>query len=157
MPYPLTMFVVLGSFARRWVFNCGLCRKLQTFNLCAKLISIGNLEIYTMHKQLSFALLILLASTGFADPCTEDGCCKNKGGIQYCDSSAGRYVCTDGDYSSCYCNRHAVMDLQKFQGCCTWQGGVMKIEDETGLVICNNGGTSDICSIQHPIKAISLW
>jgi hypothetical protein len=32
------------------------------------------------------------------------GCCSWHGGVSYCDSSAGRYVCNDGTYStSCGC------------------------------------------------------
>lgn len=83
-------------------------------------------------------------------------CCSRMGGISYCDSSAGRYVCKNGYYSSCYCTRHAVMDLQRIQGCCLWQGGVMAV-DPMGLVICNNGGVSEICSLQTPVKSVSMW
>lgn len=83
-------------------------------------------------------------------------CCANMGGIQYCDSSAGRYVCKNGDYSSCYCTRHAIMDMQKIQGCCTWHGGVMRVDD-TGIVVCNDGASSEICSLQTPIESISIW
>lgn len=82
------------------------------------------------------------------DACS-DKCCANKGGVHYCDSSAGRFVCGDGDYSSCYCTRHAVMDLQKIHGCCLWQGGVFKIDPKSQLVICNDGGVSEICSVYH--------
>lgn len=83
-------------------------------------------------------------------------CCSQMGGISYCDSSAGRFVCRNGYYSSCYCTRHAVMDLQRVHGCCLWQGGVMAV-DPMGLVICNNGGVSEICSIQGPVKSVSIW
>lgn len=76
------------------------------------------------------------------------GCCANMGGIHYCDASAGRFVCHNGYYSSCYCDRHAVMDLEKIRGCCLWQGGVLSTED-SGLVICNNGGISETCSVQN--------
>lgn len=108
-------------------------------------------------------LLYLITALFFCSQLQSQGvdtlaqCCSNKGNIQYCDSSAGRYVCADGDYSACYCTRHAVMDLQKIQGCCTWQGGVFKIDDATHLVICNDGGISDVCSIYNPIKSVSLW
>lgn len=101
---------------------------------------------------MSFSTLVF---SGGDDACSQ--CCVGKGNIQYCDSSAGRYVCGDGDYSSCYCNRHAVMDLQKIQGCCLWQGGVFKIDPATHVVICNNGGISEICSIYNPTKSVSLW
>ena len=83
-------------------------------------------------------------------------CCASMGGIQYCDSSSGRYVCQNGYYSSCYCTRHAVMDLQRIGGCCIWQGGVLMV-DETGLVICNNGGVSEVCSLQTPVESVSIW
>ena len=79
-------------------------------------------------------------------------CCKGMGGINYCDSSAGRYVCQNGYISSCYCTRHAVMDLQRVHGCCIWQGGVMLV-DPKGLVICNNGGTSEVCTLENTAKS----
>lgn len=78
-------------------------------------------------------------------PCPS--CCATMGGVSYCDSSSGRFVCQNGAISACYCARNAVMDLQKIQGCCLWQGGVMAT-DETGLIICNNGGISEVCSQQ---------
>lgn len=83
-------------------------------------------------------------------------CCAGNGGVKYCDSSAGRYVCRNGFYSSCYCTRHAVMDLQRVAGCCLWQGGVMVVA-ANGLVICNNGGVSEVCSIQTPVKKVAIW
>lgn len=86
-------------------------------------------------------------------PCPD--CCAGMGGVHYCDKTAGRFVCRNGDYSACYCDRHAVMDLQKIKGCCLWQGGVLNV-DETGLVICNNGGVSEICSRQNIIDAKRL-
>lgn len=87
-------------------------------------------------------------------PCP--ACCASMGGVQYCDSSVGRYVCKNGYYSDCYCTRHAVMDLQRVQGCCLWQGGVM-IVNELGLVVCNNGGVSEICSLQTPVESAAAW
>lgn len=110
-----------------------------------------------MHRILFLfiSILVALPFSSFANDCGE--CCHASGGIQYCDSSAGRYVCSNGDYSSCYCTRHAVMDLQKIQGCCLWQGGVMKIDPSTGDVICNNGGTSEMCRTREPIKSVSLY
>lgn len=98
-------------------------------------------------------LLILLSPMPHA-ACAD--CCKEMGGIQYCDSSAGRYVCRNGYYSSCYCTRHAVMDLQRIAGCCTWQGGVLLV-DPVGLVVCNDGSVSETCSLQTPAKTISIW
>lgn len=114
-----------------------------------------------------FALLLLLitmqAQAGqppcdaqFIPSCDKINCCSDMGGISYCDSSAGRYVCNNGFTSSCYCTRHAVMDLQKIQGCCLWQGGVMDI-DPKGLVICNNGGVSETCSLEMTPKSVSVW
>lgn len=100
----------------------------------------------------SLALLLWIPFSAARAAC--DNCCGGMGGVSYCDSSAGRYVCNNGSYSACYCTRHAVMDLQKIQGCCLWQGGVFKI-DELGLVICNNGGVSEICSIQNPIQRVA--
>ncbi|WP_367606294.1 neurogenic locus notch [Legionella sp. W05-934-2] len=110
-----------------------------------------------MKKILPFLMLICLTSnvyacfgSGSASQCPRDcgkgdTCCKGQGGISYCDSSAGRYVCNYGGYSSCYCTRHAVMDVQNVEGCCVWQGGVLKISPK-GMVICNNGGVSEMCS-----------
>ena len=77
-------------------------------------------------------------------------------GQRYCDSSVGRYVTNNGDYSVCYCTRHAVMNLQKLEGCCTWQGGVFKISDR-GLVLCNNGGISELCSLQKPVESVAAY
>ncbi|MCC5791798.1 MAG: hypothetical protein JJT82_04210 [Legionellaceae bacterium] len=76
----------------------------------------------------------------------QDSCCGNMGGISYCDSSAGRYVCENGDYSACYCTRHAVMDFQSLQGCCLWQGGVRDM-DEKGRIICHDGSDAEICNL----------
>lgn len=96
-------------------------------------------------------------STSFIPKCDKMNCCGSMGGISYCDSSAGRYVCNNGFYSSCYCTRHAVMDLQKIEGCCLWQGGVLTIDPATGAVVCNNGGISEICSLQTPLQGTSTW
>ncbi len=86
-------------------------------------------------------------NTRYIPKCDQKFCCNDMGGISYCDSSAGRYVCNNGFYSSCYCTIHAVMDIQKIEGCCLWQGGVFNVEEDTGLVVCNNGGVSEVCSI----------
>lgn len=86
-----------------------------------------------------------------------DNCCNLMGGVSYCDSSAGRLVCKNGFYSSCYCTRHAVMDLDHVQGCCLWQGGVLKIDPGTGLVICNSGGVSEVCTLANPPQSVSSW
>ncbi|MFC3909622.1 neurogenic locus notch [Legionella dresdenensis] len=90
------------------------------------------------------------------NPCEQGACCQAMGGIQYCDSSAGRFVCNNGYYSSCYCTRHAIMDLQNVQGCCLWQGGVMII-DPTGMVICNNGAVSEVCTLQSPPQPVASF
>ncbi len=81
-----------------------------------------------------------------ADAC--DTCCAQKGGIRYSDSTGGRYVCNDGDYSVCYSTIHAVMDMQKFEGCCMWEGGVLKTTPE-GIVLCRDGSYSEICSMRN--------
>lgn len=86
-----------------------------------------------------------------------NGCCKQMGGVSYCDSSAGRLVCQNGFYSTCYCTRHAVMDLQLFKGCCLWHGGVLPTFDNTGLVVCNDGAISEECSLQSPTQSVSTW
>lgn len=77
-----------------------------------------------------------------------DNCCGSMDGIKYCDSSAGRYVCNNGRYSSCYCTIHAIMDLQKLEGCCLWQGGVLKTTT-SGLIQCRNGEISEVCGINY--------
>lgn len=99
---------------------------------------------------LSFILLVITTSSIFAG-CGDagcDSCCAGKGGIRYSDSSAGRYVCNDGDYSVCYSTIHAVMDMQKFEGCCMWKGGVLKTTPE-GIVICRNGSYSELCTLRN--------
>lgn len=96
---------------------------------------------------------LLCSATSFAD-----GCCKQMGGISYCDSSAGRLVCKNGFYSACYCTRHAVMDLQLLRGCCLWHGGVYnKLSSSYGSVLCNDGSYSEECSIQKPPDSIAAW
>ncbi|AHE66786.1 hypothetical protein [Legionella oakridgensis] len=121
-----------------------------------------------MRRFLIAIAMLLVFSTAIAEnycanPCPKPGgtcyspcpsCCENMGGVSYCDSSAGRFVCNNGYYSSCYCSRHAVMDLQKLKGCCLWQGGVMSADDQ-GLVVCNNGGVSEVCSTQNAMDKLS--
>lgn len=52
-------------------------------------------------KTLLF-LLLLFPVVVFA----RSGCCSWHGGVDYCDTSVGRYVCNDGTYSpSCGCYR----------------------------------------------------
>jgi len=101
------------------------------------------------------SLLLLVASLtlpAIASAGCGENCCDDMGGVQYCDSSAGRYVCQNGRYSSCYCTRHAIMNMQAFEGCCMWKGGVLRVDDRTGFVICNNGGVSSMCSLGNPVE-----
>ena len=89
--------------------------------------------------------------------CDDQICCARMGGVSYCDSSAGRLVCANGYYSSCYCTRHGVMDLQLLQGCCLWQGGISTI-DIAGDVICNNGSVSEECTLQNiSARTNGIW
>ena len=106
-------------------------------------------------NRLAVASLVLLCVPFTAVHADCDNCCGNMGGVRYCDSSAGRMVCNNGEYSSCYCTKHAVMDLQKIAGCCLWQGGVFKI-GARGLVICNNGSVSELCSLQTPKQQVAM-
>lgn len=101
-------------------------------------------------------LLSLLISPVFAGG-PGGGCCSKMGGVSYCDSSAGRLVCKNGFYSACYCDRHAVMDLQLLKGCCLWQGGVLPTYDRSGAVVCNDGSVSEECSIPNPYNRIGIW
>lgn len=112
----------------------------------------------TFYALLTSAALMLPLNLAFGQ-CREgnENCCAQMGGVSYCDSSSGRVVCGNGEYSTCYCTIHAVMDLQKISGCCLWNGGVLKI-DPFGLVICRDGSTSEICSLQTPVVGItSSW
>lgn len=106
----------------------------------------------SIKKILFTGLLNLIVSCAFANEC-----CNQMGGVNYCDSSAGRLVCNNGFYSTCYCTRHAVMDLQLLKGCCLWHSGVLPTFDTTGLVICNDGSVSEECSLQRPTQSIASW
>lgn len=108
-----------------------------------------------MSKFMRFLLLfgVTLYSSSLFAGCGKEVCCEGMGGISYCDSSGGRYVCNNGYYSSCYCTRHAVMDLQDVQGCCLWHGGVYPNLNPYGLVICQDGTISELCSIQTTNQA----
>ena len=108
-----------------------------------------------LERTLIIISLLVLSSTS-AISGSLNNCCEKLGGIRYCDSSAGRYVCNNGDYSACYCTRHAVMDLQKIAGCCLWQGGVFKVTTQD-QVICNNGLESEICGLQKTIGKQSMY
>src|SRR3990167_463898 len=108
---------------------------------------------------LSMLIIVIPLSMVFARCHNEEdkiSCCEGMGGVSYCDALAGRVVCGNGEYSACYCTRHAVMDLQKITGCCVWQGGVMKT-DPFGLVICRDGGTSEVCSQTPVTQVTSSW
>ena len=72
-------------------------------------------------------------------------CCGQMGGMNYCDSISGRMICNNGYTSSCYCTRHAIMDLQLIEGCCMWHGGVLII-DEPGIIVCADGSVSEECT-----------
>lgn len=89
---------------------------------------------------------------GMAYACFNSCCADNS----YCDSSAGRMVGNNGDYSVCYCNRHAVMNLHKLKGCCLWHGGVLKISP-AGQVMCRDGDISEICSIENPKEKVAVF
>jgi hypothetical protein len=104
-------------------------------------------------------MLGLLLSPAFAGKKYDSGCCSQMGGINYCDSSAGRLVCNNGFYSTCYCTPHAVMDLQLLKGCCLWRGGVLppSITAPSGLIVCNDGSISEECSLQNPPDKIAAW
>lgn len=102
--------------------------------------------------------LLLTALYGLSiSTAVADSCCMNMGGVNYCDSSAGRLVCKNGFYSACYCTPHAIMDLQLLKGCCLWKGGVLPTYDNTGLIVCNDGSVSEECSLQNPAERISIW
>ena len=73
-------------------------------------------------------------------------CCDKMGGVSYCDRTAGRYVCHNGAYSTCYCTQHAIMDLQTVNGCCLWHEGVLSVTPEK-IVLCNDGSVSEECGI----------
>lgn len=88
--------------------------------------------------------------------CETNGCCSGMGGVDYCDKSAGRLVCANGFYSSCYCSAHAVMDLQMVQGCCLWHGGVMAITPEN-IIVCRDGSFSELCSILRTKKQFAAY
>ncbi len=51
-------------------------------------------------------MLLLLVPLLSSPVSAQQGCCSWHGGISHCDSSVGRYVCSDGTYSpSCGCYR----------------------------------------------------
>lgn len=114
--------------------------------LCySKIKTIREIKMISFKTLFLTGIFSLSISTAWADTC-----CNKMGGINYCDSSAGRLVCKNGFYSACYCTRHAVMDLQLLKGCCLWQGGVVSSFNPTGAVMCNDGSISEECSLINP-------
>jgi hypothetical protein len=110
-------------------------------------------------KALLYSVMLsLFISPAFAKK-EDNSCCGAMGGVNYCDSSAGRLVCNNGFYSTCYCTPHAVMDLQLLRGCCLWKGGVLppSVRAPTGVVVCNDGSISEECSLQNPQQKIAAW
>lgn len=107
-------------------------------------------------------VFLLMSSQAFAacDGCKKypgcDHCCSEMGGVNYCDSTTGHYVCKNGYFSNCYCTRHANMDLQKLSGCCLWEGGIAK-RDLKGRIHCRDGSISELCSLQNPVESIALF
>ena len=57
------------------------------------------------HKSLLVPLFVfILIFCLYSSALATRGCCSHHGGVSYCDSSTGRYVCADGTYSpSCTC------------------------------------------------------
>lgn len=102
-------------------------------------------------------LTMLLSMLIFPAFASKSLCCSKMGGVNYCDSSAGRLVCNNGFYSTCYCTPHAVMDLQLLSGCCLWRGGVRPDYDTSGLVVCNDGSVSEECSLQKPKDKVAIY
>lgn len=107
--------------------------------------------------SLKTLFLTCMLSIGISSTFANGTCCNRMGGVSYCDSSAGRLVCKNGFYSSCYCTRHAIMDLQLLKGCCLWHGGVLPTYDSSGLTVCNDGAISEECSLEKPEERIAIW
>lgn len=100
-------------------------------------------------------ILFFISTYGYAyDECAQ--CCVGYGGINYADSSSGRYVCNNGYVSQCYSTRHAIMDMQKFKGCCIWEGGILKITMK-GEVICRDGHVSELCTQANAKDAVAVY
>lgn len=61
--------------------------------------------MWAMKNKLFVLFLALFILFGFPTSIqARRGCCSWHGGVDYCDTSAGRYVCNDGTYSpSCGC------------------------------------------------------
>jgi hypothetical protein len=108
-------------------------------------------------KVIFLAFVFIFFTTSLVAKPAGGGCCNGMNGPSYCDSSAGRLVCKNGFYSTCYCTRHAVMDLQLLSGCCLWKGGVVPDFSVNGLVLCRDGSLSEECSLQNPPQSIAAW
>lgn len=106
-------------------------------------------------KMFTTVVLLLISSATFAlcNKCCKDQC--DSKNFHYCDSSAGRYINKNGDFSPCFCTKRAVMALQGADGCCLWQGGVLKVAPN-GTVICNNGVISETCTRQNALNQSSF-
>lgn len=103
-------------------------------------------------------MLSLLFSSAYSFTNNNSGCCAKMGGVSYCDSSAGRLVCNNGFYSTCYCTPHAVMDLHMFRGCCMWRGGVVPPSvNALGITVCNDGSVSEECSLNQGPEKVAAW
>lgn len=122
------------------------CLEQTTFfcTLCYSKINTIRLRINMLHIKKLWLLFVFVFVTGAIHAET---CCDKMGGINYCDSSSGQLVCQNGFYSACYCDRHAVMDLQLLKGCCLWKGGVSPAIPTDGKIMCNDGSSSEECSI----------
>ena len=67
-----------------------------------------------MKKKYIFILIILLGITLPNSVYAARGCCSHHGGVAYCDSSVGKYVCADGTYSpSCGCYKEVKTTTKK--------------------------------------------
>lgn len=65
-----------------------------------------------MKNKILFILLLGIAAFVFSPGLilAQQGCCSYHGGISYCDSSVGRYVCNDNTYSpTCGCYREPLV------------------------------------------------
>lgn len=111
------------------------------------------------YKPLFLIITLLTSFMCFTTYAAGSGCCNRMGGVNYCDSSAGRLVCNNGFYSTCYCTPHAVMNLQLFRGCCMWKGGVVpqNANSPLGVTVCNDGSVSEECSANDGPERVASW
>lgn len=115
-----------------------------------------NSTLFLIIGALFYSTNLFASCNGCKKPAGCDHCCSKMGGVSYCDSSSGHTVCRNGYFSSCYCTRHAVMDLQKLAACCLWNGGIEK-KDVKGRILCRDGSVSELCSLQKPVESIALF